>query len=127
MDIRELIPKHKSDIETAEKLKACSYEEIKPIIPDLLECLQDCNWPVSRPVANYLVTISEHLTGDIVKILQGNDDIWKYWCLRVFAVRATSIAPALMDEIKRIASQPTQSEIDELVHETALEILEERK
>ncbi|MEO1013484.1 MAG: DUF5071 domain-containing protein, partial [Bacteroidota bacterium] len=60
MNIKELIPKDKLDIEMAEKLNQYPYEEIKPIIPDLLEWIKDMNWPVARTVAEYLISISEN-------------------------------------------------------------------
>jgi len=41
-------------LETAEKLSGYSYDEIKPIVPELLTWIQDMNWPVARPVADYL-------------------------------------------------------------------------
>ena len=53
MDIKALIPKDKSDIETAETLSNHSFKEVQPIIPDLLEWLQDGNWPVSKTVADF--------------------------------------------------------------------------
>ena len=78
MEISELIPKHKSDIETANKLPNYTYEELKPIIPELFTWIQDMNWPVSHPIANYLISISEHLTDNIIAILNSNDTVWKY-------------------------------------------------
>jgi hypothetical protein len=33
----DLIPKHKSDFETIEKLKTKTFNDIKPILPQLLE------------------------------------------------------------------------------------------
>jgi len=35
--IFELIPKDKGDITTATRLMAYSYEDVKPIVPELLE------------------------------------------------------------------------------------------
>jgi len=61
MDIRKLIPKHKDDQEVIENLRKLSFEEIKPIIPDLLEWLQDMNWPIARPVTEILKPFSEQI------------------------------------------------------------------
>jgi hypothetical protein len=117
------VPRHKSDNYRAEKLKQYTYEEVKPIIPDLLKWLQDMNWPVALPVATYLCTISDRISGDIASILRGEDEVWKYWCLNVFVVSAASIPPEILSEVKRIASTPTQGEIGESLHELAVEIL----
>ena len=82
------------------------------------------NWPVAGPVSNYLRSISENLSEDIVKILRGNDEQWKYWCISVFALSADKLPTrAVIDEIKRIAENPTQEEISEEVHELAFEFV----
>lgn len=124
MDINDLIPKNKGDIKTAEKLQDYGYDVIKPIIPELLTWIQDMNWPVAGTVANYLESVSEHLTDEIVCILRGTDEVWKYWCVKVFGLDTEkSIAPKLMAEFKRIATNPTQQEIDEEVQELTIELL----
>lgn len=56
MDLNNLIPKHKFDIEKVELLEGLTFDEIEPIIRNLLEWLQDGNWPVSRPLGIFLKT-----------------------------------------------------------------------
>lgn len=127
IDLKELIPKNKYDIATANRLKDYSYKEIKTIVPELMEWIQDMNWPVARPVANYLKSISENLTDNIIKILRGNDEIWKYWCISVFGINATkSIDPKLMQEFMRIANNPSEQEVLEEVHELAQELINDK-
>ncbi len=122
--MKALIPKDKGDIKTAENLKNYSFEEVKNIAPELLNWIKDMNWPVAGPVANYLESIAEYLTDDIIKILKGDDNVWKYWCVSVFGLNATKpIDPKLMTEFKRIATNPTQGEILEEVRELALEFV----
>ncbi|AEW03054.1 hypothetical protein A4D02_03400 [Niastella koreensis] len=90
MDIRKLIPQHKDDQKVIESLKQLSFEEIKPIIPDLLEWLQDINWPIAGPVADILEPFSDSIVPDIIKILRTNDGLWKLWILTTLA-RTTNI------------------------------------
>ncbi|MEK6153122.1 DUF5071 domain-containing protein [Flavobacteriaceae bacterium 3-367] len=124
MNIEKLIPTDKGDVETAKKLKNYSYEELRPIIPLLLEWIQDMNWPVAGPVADYLASISEHLTDNIIGILKGRDDVWKYWCVKVFGIDAIKpIDPKLWKEFNRIATNPSPQEIAEEVHELAVELM----
>lgn len=124
MTIQQLIPKDKSDIETADRLSGHSYDEIKAIVPDLLTWIQDMNWPVSGPVSRYLQTISEFLTDDILKILKGTDDIWKYWALHVFGLwTSRPLDKKVIDEITRIATNPTPGEKNEGVDEIAKKII----
>lgn len=128
MDVKTLIPKDKCDMETAGKLKKYQYEHIKSIIPELLEWLQDCNWPVSGPVSEYLKTIPDKLSGNLAAILKGNDDIWKYWILTVFFYDTTKYADLeVMNEIERIAFYPSKGEIEEEVSEIANEILNRKE
>ena len=126
--IKELIPKHKADIETVKKLKDYSYQEIKDIVPELLVWIQDMNWPVAGLVADYLESISGHITDDIVKVLKGDDEIWKYWCISIFGINSTRpIAPKLMNEFERIANNPTEKEVLEEVQELAKEFVNSKK
>lgn len=50
-----IIPRTKDDDEAIDNLKSCSFNEIREYIPQLLEWLQDVNWPVSAPIFNYLL------------------------------------------------------------------------
>jgi hypothetical protein len=121
MDLQQLIPKHKADVETAEKLSSYSYAQVKPIIPQLLIWLQDMNWPVARPVAEYLRQFTEEINPELVNILQGNDEMWKYWIIDVFG--STTTNAAVIKEMDRIAYNPTSNEVDAGVDEIAREVL----
>ncbi|CAA9200038.1 hypothetical protein FLA105534_02934 [Flavobacterium bizetiae] len=120
MDIKTLIPKDKFDFETVEKLTKYSFKDIEPIVPDLLEWLQDINWPISQPIAEFLIPFSEEIAPEILKILKGKDEIWKYWILTTFGKNIKN--ELVLQEINRIAKNPTQDEIDEGVDEIANEI-----
>lgn len=120
MDIKSLVPKDKFDLETVEKLKQHSFEDIEPIIPDLLEWLQDMNWPVSQPIAAFLLPFSEEIAPEIVKILKGKDEMWKYWILVTFGKNIKN--KWVVQEITRIADNPTQDEIDHELNVIAHEI-----
>ncbi|WBU88114.1 DUF5071 domain-containing protein [Cellulophaga omnivescoria] len=118
------LPKHKGDTAAVANLNNYSYKQVKPIVPELLTWLQDLNWPVAGPIALYLQSITEHITDDIIVILKGKDEVWKYWLVLVFGTNATApITPKLMAEFKRIATQPTKAEIAEETQELALEVI----
>lgn len=124
MDIKSLIPKDKLDIDTAEKLFNFSYQEIKPIVPELLEWIKDMNWPVAHPIAEYLVTICENITPEIMQILSGNDEIWKYWCIGVFGIFSNKILDDKIYKILcKIAHQPNETELEHEVNKLALEAI----
>ncbi|MFL5743003.1 MAG: DUF5071 domain-containing protein [Flavisolibacter sp.] len=121
--LKDLIPKDKADTSTAKKLMGHNFEELKPIIPQLLEWIQDMNWPVAGPVSRYLESISEHLTPYIIEILRGDDSTWKYWCLIVFG-RSKQIDPVLFQEIQRLKDYASKMDIEEGVLEVVNEILQ---
>jgi hypothetical protein len=124
MTIQQLIPKDKFDIETVDRLSDYSFDEVRQIAPDLLTWIQDMSWPVAKPISKYLQSISEHLTEDIIKILKGTDDTWKYWTLHVFGLWTTKpLDKKIIEEIKRIANSPTRRERDEEVDEIARRII----
>ena len=128
MKAQNLIPKSKGDLATAQMLFSYSYEEIRSIIPQLLEWIQDMNWPVAQPVSEYLASISENISEELVEVLQGDDNIWKYWCIHVFGLWSEKrIDPLMEKEIRRIVNKPTQGEIQEKVYEVAKELLENIK
>lgn len=118
------LPKHKGDLEAIANLKSYTHQQVKPIVPELLTWLQDLNWPVAGPIALHLQSIAEHITDDIISIIKGQDEVWKYWLVLVFGTNATApIAPKLLAEFKRIATQPTKAEIAEEIQELALEVI----
>lgn len=126
--VTNLIPKDKLDLEAVERLKCHSYEQIKVIVPELLEWIQDLNWPVAKPLAVFLESISEHLTEDILEILRGKDEVWKYWCIIVFGVNTSKpINEKLILEFSRIAKNPTKNEIEEEVNLVALEAINKQQ
>ncbi|RNC85662.1 MAG: DUF5071 domain-containing protein [Balneola sp.] len=125
IDLEALLPKDKHDLETAESLKNYSYSEIKNIIPELLEWVQDMNWPVSVPIADYLISIFEHLSSYFIEILKGEDQIWKFYCLHIIKDSRKPLGPVLFSEIERIAKNPTFGEKENDLHHIAMEIVNE--
>lgn len=124
-NIKNLIPKNKGDLSAAEKLKNYSYEDLKEIIPNLLEWLQDFNWPVAKPVSEYLESIHDKITTELLAIVKSNEDeVWKYWIITIFGPIAQS--PIIKNEIIRIATSPTKNEMIQEVDEVAKEIVTRR-
>jgi len=121
MDIQELIPKHKDDQKVIKPLKKLSFEQLKPIIPQLLEWLQDMNWPIARPVADILEPFADRITSELIEILRTNDGMWKYWILLNLAKNTQDAL--LLKEIERIAKFPSEDEIYDEVNLIAISIL----
>lgn len=122
-DIRTLIPQTKFDTERAEQAVAAGYPAVEPILPELLEWIQDCNWPVAQVLAPFLGSIGTPLIPHIRKILASDDTMWKYWTLNYLVRNSPDVATALREELKRFANSPTPDESAAGVDEVARDIL----
>lgn len=122
MNIRKLIPKHKSDFDTVEALKKLESEKIKPIIPDLLEWLQDMNWPIANEIEDLLIGFQEELIPHLKNIFQTNDGCWKFFLLHGLIRRLPNhLLSSIKTELERIKKRPTTDEqteeLDDIVEE----------
>ncbi len=91
----------------------------------MLEWIQDINWPVAKPISEYLVVINENISQEIIAILKTNDEVWKYWTISIFGKITND--QSIQNEIIRIAKNPTENEIEEKVSKIANEIIIIRK
>ncbi|MBE9916465.1 DUF5071 domain-containing protein [Paenibacillus donghaensis] len=123
-DLSELLPRDKHDFERVNDLKSINKKDLIKLIPELLEWLQDINWPIASEIAKLLLTVPQETIPYVRKVLEGGDDIWKEWCLRYFVMELpTNLRQILQDELERIAYRPRKGEQLEDVHITAQEIL----
>ena len=124
VELDALIPKHKSDTEAALRARAAGYPVIEPILGDLLTWMQDMNWPVASEIESVLQPVGAPLSPHVLKVLQGSDDVWKYWVLTRLAVNFDREArEPIMDECLRIVNKPTDGEIAEEVNLAARDIV----
>jgi hypothetical protein len=122
---RNLLPRSKGDLANARAIVALGYPAVAPVLPDLLEWLQDCNWPVSHPIGDFLASIPEPMAPLIWNVLRGDDHIWKYWCIvRLISVMPTAIADQFRPELTRLAQQPTPGERAEELNQAAADALQ---
>ncbi|WP_340013757.1 DUF5071 domain-containing protein [Paenibacillus sp. FSL K6-1318] len=125
MDIRECLPRDKSDFEAVRKLSEFSNVELKVIIPELMEWLQDGNWPISKPVEDLLLRLGEDLVPHIKDVLQTQDPQWEYFILVGLIDRLPiSHLSLLQTDLVRILESPTPSEVLEELDEVIVELLE---
>jgi hypothetical protein len=122
-DVRLLIPRNKMDVERAEATVAAGYPAVAPILPELLEWLQDMNWLVAKVLAPFLASIGSPLIPHIKLIFETDDEIWKYWIIIQLIDDSPEMAEAFRGELERIAYSPTENEIQEELDETAQQVL----
>ena len=122
-DVRLLIPRSKMDVERAEAAVAAGFPTIEPILYELFEWLQDMNWLVAQILAPTLASVGKPLIPHIQRIFETDDEIWKYWIMREIFCNSEDVAIAFKDELKRIAFNPSTSELEEEINEDAEYVL----
>lgn len=117
------LPRDKHDTENAQALIALSWEELRPAMPQILEWVQDVNWPVAGVLLPYLAGIGPRLASYVKTVLASNDEQWKYFVLQGIVRHSPGLALAVDKELTRFALAPTAAELEEFVAEVAREIL----
>jgi hypothetical protein len=124
--IKTLVPKDKHDMDfnKVTDFYWYNYEELKPIMPELLTWLQDPNWPVAKPISQHLKTMLPDILSDLIPILESEDGVWKYNILNYFFIQTKSEHYIkILPIIERLAHNPTENDSKEEVDLLAKEIL----
>lgn len=127
-DTKNLVPNNKEDLNFIHNLKLKSISEIRDIIPQLLEWMQDMNWPQAPLIADYFSPYINEIQEELISILKSNDEIWKYWILHGLILHS-EITPGqkILLEVKRVYLNASKQEKEEEVDVIAKEILEKYK
>ncbi|WP_438349962.1 DUF5071 domain-containing protein [Paenibacillus sp. FA6] len=127
-NLRIYLPKDKHDFDSVTELNKLEYSNVIILIPNLLEWLQDINWPISTEIAKLLLRYPEETIPHVKEVLSAKDDIWKEWCLRYFVEELSEhLIIEFKGELTRIVYDPTSGEELEEVNETAQLILKRIK
>ncbi|KAJ7512985.1 hypothetical protein B0H11DRAFT_1948288 [Mycena galericulata] len=119
------VPCTKHDDLGIRMLELVETAEMQPLIPGMLEWLQDRNWPPFRGCWTQLARFPELAIDSIREVLRtGDDGCWKEALLNFLE----SEMPVKMRErgrveVERIAQQPTQDEIENDAWEAANDCL----
>ena len=114
-ELRALIPKDKHDISDITQLLRLTDDEIAPILPALLEWIQDGNWPVAKALLPVLAKHERQTAPLVAQLLlpEQTDDDWKYFLLTdLLPLFSKQALPIVLPAVQRIAAAPTQGERD---------------
>lgn len=121
-----LVPKSKFDLESANRAVAAGYPAVEPVLADLVEWLQDYNWPVAHVLAPFLADIGIPLVPQIDHVFTTNDETWKYWMIVCLISHNDELYEHYKTRLIELAEHPSESDrVDEL-DEVARELLEEK-
>lgn len=123
-EVADLVPQDKHDLARAEAAVAAGYPAVAPVLPLLLEWIQDMNWPVARVLGPFLGSIGAPMEDAVRPILNGSDDIWKYWVVRQVVGKSADLRRIFRPQLERLAISPTDNERAEELDELAKEVLE---
>jgi hypothetical protein len=102
---------NKTDEAAAQRAVALGWPGVQPVISELLEWIQDYNWPVAHTLAPFLATVGMPLAPYLRPIFEGDDEIWKYWVIdAVLAHAPDELVEEFTPLLVRIADHPTAAE-----------------
>jgi len=123
-DLSDLMPKHKDDTSTVERLMELTEEEIRPILPALLEWAADMSWPVAPQMVKVLAQFPNSITQIIKQILspEADDNILKHRIISELLPQLPyETQYQLWPDFARMADRPTDKEKMEEVDDQARE------
>ena len=123
--MNDLIPKNKFDIDFIKRLRGSDINKIWPIVPALLEWLQDANWPVAEFIIEYFSPYVNDIKKDIITILRSEDEMWKYWVMLCLIFNFPGhLDNDILTAVRHLRDNSTNLEKEAGVDELAEEILE---
>ncbi len=93
-------------------------------MPQLLEWLQDYNWPVAHVLAPFIAGIGDPIAPYLRPIFDGDDLLWKYWIISAVLDRAPlTVVELFRPDLERLVEDPTPREAEEELPEVAKPVL----
>lgn len=117
------LPRDKFDTASAEQLVALGFPAVEPVLPQLIEWMQDFNWPVAQVLQPLLASIGVPLAPYVRKVLSEEDEVWKFWVLHCIVRESKELGKALRTELQYIVLNPTPGAKQEGAASVASEIL----
>lgn len=119
-DLQNLLPKSKTDVQAVDRITQVGYPVVAPILPQLLEWLQDGNWPIAKRLSPWLASLGLTLVPTLDKALAMDDPAWTYWLIEMVISRDEALYDHYREWLMRCASSPTlkekQYEVDEVAY-----------
>ena len=123
-DFSSLIPRDKFDVSSVEKAARVGFPDLNPILSELLEWLQDPNWPIFTSMAQLLRQADDEIIPHIKRVLEGEDGIWKHSIQQSLLLEMdTKILAQLKFELQNLVDNPSKNDVDEDAHSLAILVL----
>ena len=122
--LQELVPEAKDETAKAAKLVAHGYPAVAPLLAEMLEWVEDANWPVAKVFLPFLSRIGAPLVPHVRYVLQSQDEQWKRVMLDHIVSESGNLAHGLSVDLLRLIDTPTDAERAEGLHTTADELFQ---
>jgi len=123
-DLSTLVPATKFETEKAQRLVALGYPAVGPVLDEIMEWVEDGNWPVAKVFSPFLATVGAPLAPQVRHVLESQDEQWKYFVLRSIVGESASLAHALAVDLQRLMHNPSDAERAEGLHTLASELFQ---
>lgn len=124
-NLRDLLPRHKTDSDRARQALALGYPAIAPILSHLMHWTADGNWPISIAICPLLAALGDPIVPEVWRVLQGEDYEWKWFVIvDIIGRLPMACAEQFRTELERMARSPTKREKSSEVDEAATITLE---
>lgn len=125
VNIKNCIPEDKCDEDAIKRAEDLGFPGLNPILPNLLEWVQDAHWPVTNDTAALLSKAGLEIVPHIRFILSSEDGMWKYWVIELVLKNiAPEVILALKSDLARLISSPSQDDLSCGVDEAAQALLD---
>jgi hypothetical protein len=121
------LPEDKRDTKRAKAIIRLGYPKIEPVLSELMEWMQDINWPVAQTLQPFLASIGAPLAPYVRSVWETDDDLWKYWVTICVVAESHDLTAVLLPELGRLALKPSEGEREEKVDIVAQNILRRLK
>ena len=118
-NLPELVPEAKDETSKANKLVALGYPVVAPVLGEMLEWVEDANWPVAKIFLPFLARIGTPLVPHVRYVLQSQDEQWKRVVLDHVVGESGDLAHGLSVDLVRLIDTPTDAERAEGLDATA--------
>ena len=108
------IPVDKHDFEAVERIKNAEPNDIKKVLPQIFEWIEDINWPVAPELVKVLVKFDDLIIPFVIDLIHKPDGLREYSIYYfMLPLLSNSQLQLLKKELERIAYNPSSFETKE--------------
>jgi Domain of unknown function (DUF5071) len=126
-DPRRIVPAHPADYQAVHNLRRATEAQVLPVLDELLQGLQSGSRPIASGIGEVLAQHWPAIRPAVLRILRGAAAQRSSLVLGLIVGRLPRrhLDAELVQELRRMARQPTPAERTEKTHERAQQLLDQ--